>query len=170
MAEVVVSPAFDGAVRSQSTSVVPAYSDRPEDTRRRQVIDAAGTPASNVAAVPQRARKTLAAVYGLELAVRRWTGASTPQSVNFGFLLVDPAYGGAIRMLRAGIDFPIDSAHYIPPAPDFPIRPESAGMVNPGVYDLERAVRRCRLAEDIAIEPLVAAPTNYGWSVRIPQA
>ena len=37
--------------------------------------------------------------------------------------------------------------------PDFPVRPEPAGMEEPGIDDLERAVRRRRLAQNFAVEP-----------------
>ena len=99
------------------------------------------------------------------MALRLPSGAlpgASPRSVGCGCLLVHSTLGGAVGLLGAGIDFPISAAHDIPPAPDFPVGPEPARMIKPGVDDLERAVRRRGLAQKVAVEPLIATPKDDG--------
>ena len=156
-AESIVSPAFDAATQPQSTSVLLANGHGLEDARWRRVIDATGSPARYVAAVPQRTRKSLAAVYGLQVAVRRAVRTASPRLVGFLRPFVRPAPVGAVGLGLASLEV---SPHDATPASDLPVGPEPAGMVAPGVDDLERAVRRRRLAEKISVEPQVAAPAD----------
>ena len=67
----IVSPTFDAAIRSQSAAVFTANGNRLEGARRRRIVDATRPPAPYGAVVPQRARKGVSAVHGLEAAVRR---------------------------------------------------------------------------------------------------
>ena len=101
--EGILSPAFDAAIRPQSAAVVTADCNRPEDARWRRVIDAAGSPAPYVASVPQCTRKSLAAVHGLEVAVRCAARTASPRSVGLGNLLVLPAPVGAVGLRLAGL-------------------------------------------------------------------
>ena len=149
--EGIVSPTFDAAIRSQSAAMIVAYGNRLEGARRRRIIDSAGPPAPYGAVVPQRTRIASAAVYGLAITGRRAVRAASPCFVGFVRPLVRPTSGGAVGLRPAGLEVP--TPHDTPPAPDFPVRPEPAGMEDPGVDDLERAVRRRRLAQKFAVEP-----------------
>ena len=92
--------------------------------------------------------------------------APSPHSIDLVLPLVRPAPGGAAGLRPAELDVP---AHDAPPAPDSPVGPETAGMVGPGVDDLKWAVRRRRLAQEISVEPQIAAPAD-NRPMRIPQA
>ena len=119
--EGIVSPTFDAAIRSQSAAVFTTNGNRPESARRWRFIDSARPPAPYGAVVPQRARKAVAAVHGLAVAVRRVVRAASPRSVGFGRPRVRPATGGAVGLLLAGLDLAVHAPHDTPPAPDFPV-------------------------------------------------
>ena len=133
--EGIVSPTFDAAIRPQSAAMIGAYGNRFEGARMRRIIDSARSPAPYGAVVPQRTRRAFAAVYGLATTGRRAVRAASPRSIGLGRLFVHPAPGGAVGLLLAGLDFAPRNA---PPAPDFPVRPEPAGMEGPGVDDGDR--------------------------------
>ena len=97
-------PAFDAATQPQSTSVLLANGHGLEDARWRRVIDATGSPARYVAAVPQRTRKSLAAVYGLQVAVRRAVRTASQRLVGFLRPFVRPAPVGAVGLGLAGLE------------------------------------------------------------------
>ena len=96
---------------------------------------------------------------GLAVAVRRVVRPASPRSIGLGRPLVHPAPGGAVGLLLAGLDF---AARDAPPAPDFPVRPEPAGMESPGVDDFEWAVWRRRLAQKLVVKSSITAPADDG--------
>ena len=130
-------PAFDAAVRSQSTAMIPAHAECLEWAGRRPTIRRARTPAPYGAFVPQRARKALAAVYDLAAAVRHAVRVPSPRSVGFVYPLIRPASAGAVGLRLAGLDFPIRAPDDTSPAPYFPIGPEPAGMVATGAHSTD---------------------------------
>ena len=158
--EGVVSPAFDAAIGPQSAAVVLADGDRLEDARRRRVIDAAGSPAPYVASVPQCTGKFLAAVHGLEVAVGCAVRAASPRLGGRILPLWHPTSAGAVGLRFASLEVP--TSHDASPAPDLPVGPEAAGVVASGVDDLERSIWGRRLADEITVEPLIAAPADHG--------